>query len=590
MAVLNTAHTSEDEHSSDTEKSGFVDDDDDIGSAWDLIQENDLDPDPEWNQTTGDDKRLFVNSPDSNDSGIQADVPHVRAPETEDLYAVVTKEKGKSDDREEEEEEEEDDDERTSRLAREAQQQQETRQVEPEPAEELPPGWEKHEDEKGAYYFHVKSGTTQYEPPSPDFDKQQRAQSSNENLAATMPSSSPVTANGGTSDSEQHLQEFEGHAVKYVEHSLRAMAPPKETRSQAGGGDQQPVRFSVRSLGWVGIAEEDLTPERSSKAVNRCIVDLSLGRNYINDVVGRWGEGKDLLMDLDDHHLVLINPQDMTVLHVQPIHSIRVWGVGRDNGRDFAFVARDSRTRQHLCHVFRCDMPARRIANTLRDICRKLLVDRSMHQPQGGAAVARPQNLPNLERCDQPSGQVTFESLMKNTSFPTPMEEPKKVLRCHYLGTAQVPNATGVDIANSAMHKVYAGVPPEKWLFVSVAVAPSTITITEHGKPDNVLAECRVRFLSFLGIAMKNAKLCSFIMHTAQNHFIAHVFHCEPSAGQLCKTIEAACKLRYQKCLDSHQKEPPEQKPHSDPRPPKSLGSTLKAGMQNVFGKFKKSS
>jgi len=67
-------------------------------------------------------------------------------------------------------------------------------------------------------------------------------------------------------------------------------APPKETRSQAGGGDQQPVRFSVRSLGWVGIAEEDLTPERSSKAVNRCIVDLSLGRNYINDVVGRWGE------------------------------------------------------------------------------------------------------------------------------------------------------------------------------------------------------------------------------------------------------------------------------------------------------------
>lgn len=64
-------------------------------------------------------------------------------------------------------------------------------------------------------------------------------------------------------------------------------AQPKEALPQ---GDSQPVRFSVRSLGWVGIAEEDLTPERSSKAVNRCIVDLSLGRNYINDVVGRWGE------------------------------------------------------------------------------------------------------------------------------------------------------------------------------------------------------------------------------------------------------------------------------------------------------------
>ena len=38
-----------------------------------------------------------------------------------------------------------------------------------------------------------------------------------------------------------------------------------------------------------------------------------------------------------------------------------------------------------------------------------------------------------------------------------------------------------MEIANSAMQKVYAGVPSEKWLFVSVAVAPSTITITEHG-------------------------------------------------------------------------------------------------------------
>ena len=54
--------------------------------------------------------------------------------------------------------------------------------------------------------------------------------------------------------------------------------------------DSGPIRFAVRSLGWVRIAEEDLTPERSSRAVNKCIVDLSLGRNDINDVVGRWGD------------------------------------------------------------------------------------------------------------------------------------------------------------------------------------------------------------------------------------------------------------------------------------------------------------
>ncbi len=52
----------------------------------------------------------------------------------------------------------------------------------------------------------------------------------------------------------------------------------------------QPVRFAVRSLGWTEIAEEELTPERSSKAVNRAIVDLSTGRNDYQDNVSKWGD------------------------------------------------------------------------------------------------------------------------------------------------------------------------------------------------------------------------------------------------------------------------------------------------------------
>ena len=61
------------------------------------------------------------------------------------------------------------------------------------------------------------------------------------------------------------------------------------------------------------------------------------------------------------------------------------------------------------------------------------------------------------------------------------MEEPKKVLRCHYLGSMQVTAPSGVEVINSAMEKAYSRVPPEKWVFVSVGVAPSTITIIEHG-------------------------------------------------------------------------------------------------------------
>ena len=46
----------------------------------------------------------------------------------------------------------------------------------------------------------------------------------------------------------------------------------------------------VTSLGWCELGEEDLTPENSSKAVNRCIVDLS-SKECEADKAGVWGEG-----------------------------------------------------------------------------------------------------------------------------------------------------------------------------------------------------------------------------------------------------------------------------------------------------------
>ena len=38
-------------------------------------------------------------------------------------------------------------------------------------------------------------------------------------------------------------------------------------------------------------------------------------------------------------------------------------------------------------------------------------------------------------------------------------------------------------------------------------------------------------------------RLFGFIVHSAQDQFIAHVFHCEPSVGAICKTIQAACMV-----------------------------------------------
>ncbi|XP_045075949.1 amyloid-beta A4 precursor protein-binding family B member 2-like, partial [Coregonus clupeaformis] len=80
------------------------------------------------------------------------------------------------------------------------------------------------------------------------------------------------------------------------------------------------------------MAEEDLSPGKSSVAVNNCIRQLSYCKNDIRDTVGIWGEGKDMYLVLENNMLNLVDPMDRSVLHSQPIASIRVWGVGRDNG------------------------------------------------------------------------------------------------------------------------------------------------------------------------------------------------------------------------------------------------------------------
>ena len=71
------------------------------------------------------------------------------------------------------------------------------------------------------------------------------------------------------------------------------------------------------------------------------------------EVAGKiWGGGSELYLELDESNLRVKTLKNLTLAE-QPIHSIRVWGVGRDDPRDFAYVAREKSTRQFLCHVFR---------------------------------------------------------------------------------------------------------------------------------------------------------------------------------------------------------------------------------------------
>lgn len=57
---------------------------------------------------------------------------------------------------------------------------------------------------------------------------------------------------------------------------------------------------------------------------------------------------------------------------------------------------------------------------------------------------------------------------------------------------------------------------------------------------EEVLVECRVRFLSFMGVG-RDIHTFAFIMDTGNQHFQCHVFWCDPNAGCVSEAVQAAC-------------------------------------------------
>ncbi|CAL8071596.1 unnamed protein product [Calicophoron daubneyi] len=127
-------------------------------------------------------------------------------------------------------------------------------------------------------------------------------------------------------------------------------------------------------------------------------------------------------------------------------------------------------------------------------------------------------------------------------------EESHKLFTCFYGGSVPVSEAFGVEQVNRGIEIALNSRPLTQWPPVEVCVAPSSIRIkTENGSS----TECRIRFVSFFAVCRNDTRLCGFIQKTAVGSFRCHILKCEPNAGGLCATIQAACELRYQQGVDS---------------------------------------
>uniref|UniRef100_A0A8C5G2N3 Amyloid-beta A4 precursor protein-binding family B member 2-like n=1 Tax=Gouania willdenowi TaxID=441366 RepID=A0A8C5G2N3_GOUWI len=222
--------------------------------------------------------------------------------------------------------------------------------------------------------------------------------------------------------------------------------------------------------------------------------------------------------------LNLVDPDDSSLLHSQPISSIRVWGVGRDHDRDFAYVARDKNTRVLKCHVFRCDTPAAAIATSLHEICSKIMAERKSAKAAAGSSTQNGSDVPLQE-------------------FPMPKTELVQKFHVFYLGMTSVTRPIGMDIINGAIDNLISSTGKEDWTPVILSIADTTVAVIKE-KEEEALVECRVRFLSFMGVG-RDVHTFAFIMDTGNQHFQCHVFWCDPNAGCVSEAVQAACVVSY---------------------------------------------
>ncbi|NXB52219.1 APBB1 protein, partial [Leucopsar rothschildi] len=269
---------------------------------------------------------------------------------------------------------------------------------------DLPPGWLRVQDTSGTYYWHVPTGTTQWEPPGGPHE---------------TPSDGSTPTEGPTEEEEEEEEEDEEPGVSDLE--MLSPGPGSPGEGMALGEEDALVSkgLPVRSLGWVQLREEELGPGRSSSAVSACIRQLSGPRD---GPPGSWGEARALLL-LEDRTLKLVDPQDRALLHAQPVGGIRVWGVGRHGSRWGARVGLGG-TGMPTCVELEVALgPASAIAAGLHRVCAQLTAERRSARAAGNGLGTDP------PRLGEPPLQV---------EFPAPKSEVVQRFPVCYLGCVPV--------------------------------------------------------------------------------------------------------------------------------------------------------
>ncbi|KAM4545492.1 amyloid-beta A4 precursor protein-binding family B member 3 isoform 2-T2 [Odontesthes bonariensis] len=386
---------------------------------------------------------------------------------------------------------------------------------------DLPSGWRTIKDSTGTYYWHVPTGATQWQHPRLT-GKLQPLETQEEG-----PSSNPET--DGSAEDRSSWNE-----------------------DDPTNRDPDSKCFAVRSLGWLQVEEEDLSPGRSSLAVSNVIQQLShCSSPEQRDRLGAWGEGREMMLVLKKDTLTMLDPLDHTPLHSQPIINIRVWGVGCNNGRDFAFVAGDKDSCVLKCHVFRCDAPAKAIATALHEMCSKMMSEKALMRPSRSLTMESisPEDLPRqVEFLEAVRKQVQKFEVQYVGNLPVSRAMGRKESHLGEVSPLGSLPEKGMEVLNRAIESIMNSTDRDDWERTVIHVTDNVLSLWKGEDGDEPIWECQVRFLTFLGVG-HDSHTFAVIADGGTQRFECHVFWCEPDAGILSEAVQAACMVQYQRCL-----------------------------------------
>lgn len=459
----------------------------------------------------------------------------------------------------------------------------------------LPAGWEQHTDKEGVYFWHVSTGVIQRTMPT----------------EAVMNKEDPIVLYHDDEEINQTSTAIRPSRTSSEEDDYTLEDGAALTLADDSSMMSDAFSFVVYPLGCCEFDETQLVSANSTKAIQKCILRLSNMPEKDKLMCWNLDQSQPILMRLLDDHIQFTDISTQTLLRSQPIQTIKTWAVDDDN--NFAFVVEEhpqnnTTDESHLdsidyallteptfmCYVFSSmdddDMSLRVATKLNKEISRyrsqmsdriskstrlQQMVDSKPLKPAMPAtanhtALDNDQTDADEDLDDQNTGPDEDDDLAESSEMS---------LNVRYIGKVQVPRPMGIDVLNVAIDKCLADASKAQMsrlldrnastsraqpmaadfdghleidsplVRAKIHVSPSSV-IVENEQTGEIIVECRIRYLTFMGISRRDIRWCGFIMQNITNQtFVAHCFECHPTAGHVCEAIQASCSRMYEKMV-----------------------------------------